>query len=197
MDVNAFENLPNWTSPTGSTIYRGITFRNYSALKPNPEFQQLCAAVITNGSHNNGILTKPHLLAKWWEVFGEISPVLLIYQITRCCSSPIPSYRTAKTRYWAYLEQQGLFTLAFGTPVFNVNGSYKFGGYVTTSDSFTITDPCSSGGTIYYADGSDPRLPAGSTTTPAITLMAEDVNKKVLVPTGNIGSAWRLISYND
>ncbi|MBN2018635.1 MAG: lamin tail domain-containing protein, partial [Sedimentisphaerales bacterium] len=45
-------------------------------------------------------------------------------------------------------------------PVFNVNGSYKFGGYVLASDTFTITDPGSSGGTIYYTiDGNDPRVP--------------------------------------
>ncbi|MBM4103733.1 MAG: hypothetical protein FJ263_06715 [Planctomycetes bacterium] len=43
-------------------------------------------------------------------------------------------------------------------PVFNVNGTYKFGGYVSASDTFTITDPGASGGTIYYTiDGNDPR----------------------------------------
>ncbi len=57
-----------------------------------------------------------------------------------------------------------MFTRAFGAPVFNVNGSYKFGGYVSSTDSFTLTDPCSSGGTIYYTtDGSDPRTPFTAT----------------------------------
>jgi hypothetical protein len=86
-------------------------------------------------------------------------------------------------------EDNGLFNRAFGAPVFYVNGSYKFGGYVTTSDSFTITDPCASGGTIYYTtDGSDPRLPTGEQQK---TLVIENASKKVLVPASDINTTWR------
>jgi hypothetical protein len=47
----------------------------------------------------------------------------------------------------------------FGAPVFNINGSYKHGGYVSTSDTFTITDSCSTAAIYYTLDGNDPRTP--------------------------------------
>ncbi|UCG58813.1 MAG: lamin tail domain-containing protein, partial [Phycisphaerales bacterium] len=75
-------------------------------------------------------------------------------------------------------------------PVFRINGSYQHGGYVTTSDSFSIT---SSGGTIWYTlDGSDPR---GSDTPqpPSVdtTLVAESAAKRVLVPAAPISDKWK------
>ncbi|MGA2172579.1 MAG: lamin tail domain-containing protein, partial [Sedimentisphaerales bacterium] len=92
----------------------------------------------------------------------------------------------------AAFETNGLYDRSFGAPVFNVNGSYKFGGYVSSSDSFTMTDPCSSGGTIYYTtDGSDPRTPYIKTPAPPITLVSENAAKKVKVPTGDIGTTWQ------
>jgi hypothetical protein len=161
MDVNAFEDLPNWTSPTGlNHLSWDYISQLYRALKANPDFQQLFADRIHKYFRNNGILTKPHLLAKWWEVFGEVSPVLpdiSDYPVLFIPNTFIPN---REDPILAVFEQQGLFTRAFGAPVFNVNGSYKFGGYVSSTDSFTLTDPCSSGGTIYYSiDGNDPRTP--------------------------------------
>jgi hypothetical protein len=91
--------------------------------------------------------------------------------------------------------EQRLFDRSFGAPVFYVNGSYKFGGYVTASDSFTIIDPCSSGGIIYYTtDGSDPRLPGQQK-----TFVTENASKKVLIPASDINTTWRGGSepYND
>jgi len=51
-------------------------------------------------------------------------------------------------------------------PVFNVNGSYQHGGYISASDTLTITNPGSSG-TIYYTlDGNDPNNWHAATPTP-------------------------------
>jgi hypothetical protein len=201
MDVNAFEDLPNWASPTGLNHLQGDYISElYRALKPNPDFQQLFADRIYKWFRNNSILTKPHLLAKWWEVFSEVSPVLPDISDYPVLFIPDTFIPNREDPILGVFEQQGLFTRAFGAPVFNVNGSYKFGGYVSSTDSFTLTDPCSSGGTIYYTtDGSDPRLSATATTTPTLTLVSEDANKKVLVPTGDIGTTWRGGSepYND
>ena len=141
-------------------------------------------------------MTQSHLVDKWWEVQNEVSSVLP-YQDTYVPNVFLPN---REPYVLLAFENNGLYNRSFGAPVFNVNGSYKFGGYVSSTDSFTLTDPCNSGGTIYYTtDGSDPRLPAGATITPSITLVAEDANKKVLVPTSNIGSTWRLLggTYND
>jgi hypothetical protein len=57
-----------------------------------------------------------------------------------------------------------------------------------------MTDPCSSGGTIYYTtDGSDPRMPFTSSGPPPIqiTYVANSAAKKAKVPTGDIGTTWR------
>jgi len=76
-------------------------------------------------------------------------------------------------------------------PAFYVNGSYQHGGYISASDTITITDPGSSG-TIYYTiDGNDPRLPGEATPPDTTVLVSENAAKKVLVPTGDIGTTWR------
>ena len=82
-------------------------------------------------------------------------------------------------------------------PNINAPSFNRQGGYVSTSDTFTITDPCASGGTIYYTtDGSDPRLPIGEQQK---TFVIENASKKVLVPASDIGTTWRGGSepYND
>jgi Lamin Tail Domain/CotH kinase protein/Fn3 associated/Chitobiase/beta-hexosaminidase C-terminal domain len=196
-NITAFDSFPNWTSPTGLNNLAGDPISEiYRALKTNPDFRQLFADRIHKNYHNGGVMTQSHLIDKWWEVQNEVSSVLP-YQDTYVPNVFLPN---REPYVLLAFENNGLYNRSFGAPVFNVNGSYKFGGYVSSTDSFTITDPCNSGGTIYYTtDGSDPRLPAGATITPSITLVAEDANKKVLVPTSNIGSTWRLLgaTYND
>ena len=57
------------------------------------------------------------------------------------------------------LRSAGMFP-SFDAPVFNINGSPKYGGQVNAGDLLTMT---ASTGTIYYTlDGSDPRLPGGA-----------------------------------
>src|SRR5690606_38442169 len=119
-------------------------------------------------------LTQTHLINKWWEVQNEVSSVLP-YQITYVPYTFLPK---REPYVLAAFETNGLFNRAFGAPVFYVNSVDKFGGYVSTSDTFTITDPCSSGGAIYYTiDGSDPRPPAGGQPE---TFVIENASKKVL-----------------
>jgi hypothetical protein len=198
MDVNAFDDMPTYGSaPKGlNGLPSDYIPRFYRALKANPNFRQLWADRTHKWFHNNGVLMKDNLLARWYEVLGEVSAVL---------PAPpwdfyfIPNTFIPNREPYVLLafEDNGLFNRAFGAPVFNVNGSYKFGGYVTTSDTFTITDPCSSGGIIYYTtDGSDPRMPVIGNPK---TLVIEDASKKVLVPTSDIGTTWRGGSepYND
>jgi hypothetical protein len=191
-DKTAFEDFPTWTSPTGlNHISWDATSIIYRALKTNPDFRQLFADRIHKHYHNGGIMTPAHLTEKWWEVQAEVANVLP-WQ-----SSYVPDvFLPAREPYvLAAFETNGLFNRAFGAPVFYVNGGYKFGGYVSTSDTFTITDPCSSGGTIYYTtDGSDPRQPASG-----LSFVIDNASKKVLIPSGDIGTTWRGGSepYND
>jgi hypothetical protein len=201
MDVNAFDDMPTYGSaPKGlNGLQWDYIPRFYRALKANPNFRQLWADRTHKFFHNGGVLTKDHLLARWYEVLGEVSAVLPAppWDFYFIPNTFIPS---REPYVLLAFEDNGLFTRAFGAPVFNVNGSYKFGGNVTTSDTFTITDPCASGGTIYYTiDGSDPRTPYFKTTTPTMLLVTENAAKKVKVPTADIGTTWQGGSepYND
>jgi hypothetical protein len=79
----------------------------------------------------------------------------------------------------------------FDAPVFKVNGSYQHGGYISASDTITITDPCSAG-TIYYTlNGSDPRVSGEANLPETILLVSDGAAKKVKVPTGDIGTTWQ------
>jgi len=77
-------------------------------------------------------------------------------------------------------------------PAYYVNDNYLHGGRITTADSLSMR---SSGGTIYYTlDGTDPRVLGQSAqpgATNATTLVAENADKRALVPTASIGSDWR------
>ena len=82
-------------------------------------------------------------------------------------------------------------------PEFKVNDSFQHGGYITPTDSVSISAPS---GTIYYTtDGSDPRSPASPGEVVSSTLIPENAPKKVFVPTEDIGTTWRGSSepYND
>jgi len=82
---------------------------------------------------------------------------------------------------------------AIDPPTFNINGSYKHGGYISSTDSFSIT---AGAGTIYYTiDGNDPRTPP--TWGVSTTLVAENAAKRVLIPTGAISDNWRGGGYFD
>ncbi len=196
-NLTAFDSFPSWTSPTGlNNLEWDPTAQIYRALRVNPNFKQLFADRIHRYFRNGGILTQSHMTDKWWEVQNEVSSVLP-YQITF-----IPDIFLPKREPYviAAFENNGLFDRAFGAPIFYVNSSYKFGGYVNSSDSFTITDPCSSGGIIYYTtDGSDPRTAYSKTIISSIILAPENAAKKVKVPASDIGTAWRGGSepYND
>jgi hypothetical protein len=76
-------------------------------------------------------------------------------------------------------------------PVFNVNGSYKHGGYISISDTLTITDSCSTAVIYYTLDGSDPRVPSEVVPPDTTLLVSDGAAKKAHVPTGDIGTTWR------
>jgi len=161
MDVNAFTDMP-WYGSSGGGLnnLNDPISQLYRALKANPEFKQLFADHVHKHFRNGGILTKDHLLAKWWDVFGEVSAVIIMppipWDVNFIPNTFIPN---REAPILAAFEKQGLFNLAQSAPVFYVNGVYKFGGDVSSSDTFTITDPCSAGAIYYTLDGNDPRVP--------------------------------------
>jgi hypothetical protein len=189
----AFEDCPSY-DPQGLNNGPWPICRIYRALKANPNFRQLFADRIHKHFNNYGTLTQDNLNALWSQTFSEVSPVLYSTTVLQAIFIPELFIPVRRAYVLAAFEENSLFDLSLGAPVFYVNSVYKYGGYVSTSDTFTITDPCSSGGTIYYTtDGSDPRTPATrySYTTPTLTFVLDNANKKVLVPGSDIGTTWR------
>ncbi len=191
--LTAFEDFPNWSGTPGLNHMTDPLSRLYRALKANIEFRQLFTDRIHILFHNAGVLSESHLVTQWWNVYNQVSD-LLPYQ-----STFVPNVFLPLREYYtiAAFEENGLYNRSLGAPVFNVNSSYQHGGYISSSDTITITDPCSAG-TIYYTlDGTDPRFPSQAV-TPTV-LVSDGSQKKAFVPTGDIGTTWRGGSepYND
>ena len=94
------------------------------------------------------------------------------------------------------LKAAGLYPRT-DAPVFYVNGSYQHGGHIASSDKLSMQAP---NGKVYYTlDGSDPRQPIAAGEPDALTtLVAESAAKRVFVPKGPIGDAWRSnLRFND
>jgi hypothetical protein len=196
-----FDKFPSYDTGTPKGLNGGPwpMCRIYRALKANPNFRQLFADRIHRYYKNNGIMATANLMTLWNSTVNEVKPVLPAYDGVLPPSFVGTVFLPRRENYvLAAFDANGLYSRTFGAPVFNVNGSPKFGGYVSTSDTFTLTDPCASGGTIYYTtDGSDPRTQiTGSQTR---TFVIENASKKVLVPTSSTGTTWRGANepYND
>ncbi len=187
----AFDDFPSYLDPPlGLNAGSWPISRLYRGLKASPEFRQLFADHIHRHYENNGILTVPHLLQRWWEVFGEVSDALP-YTGSGGGVRFIPDVfiPVRKPYVLAAFHDNNLFDLNFGYPIFNVNGSYQHGGYIPAINTITITQLAASGTLYYTTDGNDPRSPAA--TPPEGFSLPENAAKKVLVPTASIGTNWR------
>ncbi len=188
----AFEDFPNWSSTPGLNYMNDPISRLYRALKANAGFRQLFADRIHKHFRNGGILTESHLLETWWEVFTEVSAVLpetSHYPVRFVPDTFIPN---REAPVLAAFAENGLFNLELSAPIFNINGSYQHGGYISAGDILTITNPNDSGTLYYTLDGTDPGVPG----IPAqqdidTTFVAENAPKRALVSTGDIDNAWK------
>ena len=83
-------------------------------------------------------------------------------------------------------------------PTLLANGAPQHGGPIVAGAVLTLANPNGRGIIYYTLDGNDPR-PSGGTAAPDTTntFVAEQAAKRVLVPTSDIGSAWRNVTYND
>jgi len=158
----------------------------YSKLKASSEFNLLFADRIQKHFFHDGALTQANLTNRFTELEQQMSQVLSVDP------SILNNFIPGRTQYLLdYYTSEGLFPRQ--GPDFQVNSVPQHGGYISSSDTITITDPISSG-TIYYTiDGSDPR------TLTSTAILFDGDAKKALVPTSNIGTNWRGGSepYND
>ncbi len=131
--------------------------------------------------------------ARWGDYRRDVHTLgLPVYLYTRN-NHWLTEQNQTMTTYFPYRTQvmidnftnAGLYS-PVTAPVFFADGEYQHGGYIETDEPISLSAPL---GTIYYTlDGSDVRNEAVSISK--IVLMAEDCNKKVLVPTGSLPEDW-------
>jgi hypothetical protein len=188
----------------------------FELLKTNAEFRMLVADHVHKFFFNNGMLTPQQAGDRYHNRIMDIDRAIIgesarwgdtlraqpytrnvewIAEINRLMNVYFP----ARTNIvLSQLRTAGLYPTV-DAPVFNINGSPKYGGDVNSGDLLTMT--ATAGTTYYTLDGTDPRL-TGEATNPnahifssgsslPITLIAESASKKVLVPTSNIGTTWK------
>ncbi len=192
LQKNSFEDFPSWTSPTGLNNLSWCPISQlYRALRNNPEFRQMFADRVHRHFRNGGVLTQANLLAKWWEVFNEVSAVLPETSAFPVRYVPDVFIPRREPYVLAAFANNNLFSTSFGYPIFHINGAYQHGGYVSSGSILTMTQSAPSGTLYYTLDGTDPRLPSSTQLVAQGLVVPDGAPKKVLVPAGDIGTAWR------
>ena len=185
----AFEDFPSYDAQ-GLNNGPWPICRLYRGLKANPEFRRLFADHIHRHYRNGGVLTESHLLQRYDDVFAEVSDVLPYTGSGVVTFIPDVFIPARQPHVLTAFHNNNLFDLAIGYPIFNVNGSYKYGGKISTGDTITITKSHGEGQIYYTTDGNDPRTPA-LTVPDGGFLLPENADKKVFVPSDYIGTNWR------
>ena len=175
--------------------------RLYLKLKANPEFRLLFADRINKHLFNGGAMTAENTAARYMQLSDEVLRLLVgesarwgdtdtanpltpqgdwIPERNRILNNFIPQ-RTAIVLQ--QFKNQGLWP-NLNPPVLNINGTPQHGGYASSGDQLTLT---ANQGTIYYTtDGTNVRVPASR----SYELVPEDADKRILVPSSDIGTAW-------
>ncbi|MEN6307692.1 MAG: lamin tail domain-containing protein [Anaerohalosphaeraceae bacterium] len=141
----------------------------------------------------DGAMSKASLAAVFWQLADEVKGV--IPNINRFIPDTyIPSREDI---FFNQCRSRSLFT--FAGPRFLINGQDTRQDHVVENTLMSMQNATGQSGDIYYTlDGSDPRLSLGERTATNVVLVPENAAKKVLVPTGNIGSNWRSqVNYSD
>ena len=189
--------------------------RFWAVLKQNPEFRMKFADHVYRHFANDGVLTPAQAAQRWMARARQIDLAIVAESarwgdyrrdVHQYSSGPYEVY--TKNDHWIpeqnrllntyfpnrtdvvlqFFRSAGLYP-SIDPPVFWVNGINLHGGSLAADDAIAMT---ASSGTIYYTlDGSDPRVAATFGDGWQTTLVAENAPKKVLVPTANIGTAWR------
>jgi hypothetical protein len=176
----------------------------HDRLKGNADYLLRWADILHKNFHNNGPMTPPNL-ADLYRARIATADRAILAESARWGDNRQSSPHTRSQ--WLNVQQDKLdhflpdrsddvFNILKGmglypnvaAPEYRVNGSYRHGGYISSSDSVSMIGAA----TLYYTtDGGDPRIPVEVDPGVTITLVPEDAGKRVLVPTVDIGEDWK------
>ncbi|MBP7050902.1 MAG: lamin tail domain-containing protein [Phycisphaerae bacterium] len=192
-------NMDKITSPDS-----GQVGQPHGSLRNNAEYRLLFADRLHRLFFNEGILTSDSLISRYTAMANFIE-LAIIPEAARWAdqngSGATPAHWTAMRNkiLQSYLPQRSAIVLgqfrnaglypSVEAPVFYVNGSYRHGGPILSTDSLFMQADT----TIHYTlDGTDPRAPESTGGTDGqVAIVKESASKKVLVPTAAISDAWK------
>ncbi len=178
-----------------------------SRLNANADFRVLLADHIYRQLFNDGALTPSNSAgrymarateidraivgesARWGDSIRSNQPYTRVDWIAER-DRLVNQYFSSRTdTVMSQLRQAGFYP-SVSPPDFLVNGKPQRGGNIDAGDAVTLSAVT---GTVWYTlDGSDPRVPGATASgEQPLTWVPENAPKKVLVPTGSIGDAWR------
>ncbi|MFC1636600.1 lamin tail domain-containing protein, partial [Planctomycetota bacterium] len=166
----------------------------YRALKQNSTFRQVFADRLNKHFFNNGALTEANIRERFTELRDEmlgVIPTMDMYVLNTWVPNRLNIFLDA-------CAGEGMYT--FNGPTFKINNFLRHGGHASAGDVLTMVNQ-GRFQTIYYTlDGSDPYFagtPQQGVNTGNI-LVAEDADKRVLVPVRPVSDNWRnSASYDD
>jgi hypothetical protein len=189
----------------------------HQSLKQNAEYRLLFADRVHKFFFNGGVLTPESLIKRYANLAAGVERAIVAESARwgdQHHNRPLTleewydsdhNYNDGRAgRDWIlnyYLRQRSDIVLQqfrnaglypnVDAPVFYVNGSYVHGGHITRGNLLSMTS--SAGNILYTLDGSDPRVPGSSQPEgiTSTTLVAEDAEKRVLVPTRSISDNWK------
>jgi hypothetical protein len=171
--------------------------RPYVTLRQNDEFRLLFADHVHRHLFNKGPATSQASYARYKDLADQIELAIIAESARwgdQARSTPYTLADWRKTRDYilgTYMPQRPAIVLqqlrdaglypSVDAPIFLINGLPSPGGEIPTEHFFLMTAP--KGQILYTLDGSDPRVPvAQSAPGAAVTLVAENAPKRVLVP---------------
>jgi len=202
----------------GDTSGKNIQ-RILGCLEDNAKFQKLMADRAHKWLFNNGPLTTQKCIDRWYELATPIEDSIIGESARWGDCNPDNLYTSVNgtQSMWQYWIDETVsvffnprtaividqlkaknFYPDIDAPVFNINSTYQHGGYVADGASLTMDNPNGSGTIYYTTDGSDPWDYDGTGGDPPTytTLVEEDAEKKVLVPSGPI-AGWNTLGFSD
>jgi len=149
----------------------------YRALRANADFRLLFGDRIYKHFYNGGAMTEQRIVQRFQELRDKMRGVIPNMN-TYVINTWVPN------RYDIFVDDcaaQGVYTL--DGPVFAVNGGVQYGGYVSANDLLYMVASVPRAAVYYTLDGTDPGRTASASQVGAVTLVSQDMPKRVLVPT--------------
>ena len=157
----------------------------YRALKASSTFRQVFADRLYKHFFNGGALTEANITRRYIELRDEllgVIPNMDMYVLDTWVPNRLNIFLAACVR-------EGMYT--FSGPAFIVNGSERYGGYLSPGEVLAMMDHGRYRAISFTLDGSDPIRPdALQNDSARIIIVTESAAKRTLIPVRPVSADW-------